>query len=290
MMGSRMWRWGLAGLAGLLLASLPQVASAARTSSATAGPTYYLALGDSLATGYQPSDAGPLSSCGFQNGYACDLYAALLHTHPNLQAVNLSCPGETTTSMLTGVGSPCFSSGPPQLARALRFLARHRGHVALITIDIGANNVDGCVSSSSVSVTCVSQGMQAVATQLPVILSALRGTAGAAVPIVGMNYYDPFLAAYFLPGGTTLASESLAVTLAFNSLLGGIYASAGDPVADVQSAFGTLDGLAASADLICLLTWMCSSPNLPNIHPNEAGYSVIATAFEQVPVVAALLT
>ena len=284
-----MWRLGLAGLAGLLLASLPQVASAAPTSLATAGPTYYLALGDSLAKGYQPLDRGKLASCGFQYGYACDLYTALLNTHPALQAVNLSCPGETTTSMLTGVGSPCFSSGPPQLARALQFLARHRGHVALITIDIGANNVDGCVSSGSVSPTCLSQGMQAVAMQLPVILSALRGTAGAAVPIVGMNYYDPFLAAYFVSGGTALARESLAVTVAFNSLLGGIYASAGDPVADVQTAFGTLDGLPTSADFICLWTWMCSPPTPANIHANEAGYLVIATAFEQVPVVTTLL-
>ena len=288
MMGSRMWRWGLAGLAGLLLAGLPQVASAAPPPLATAGPTYYLALGDSLATGYQPVDAGALTTCGFQYGYACDLSTALQNTDLNLQAVNLSCPGETTTSMLTGVGSPCFSSGPPQLARALQFLARHRGHVALITIDIGANNVDGCVSSGSVSVTCLSQGMQAVATQLPVILSALRGAAGAAVPIVGMNYYDPFLAAYFLPGGTGLATESLAVTVDFNRLLHGIYALAGDPVADVQTAFGTLDGLPTSAEVICQWTWMCSSP--PNIHANKAGYLAIASAFERVPVVTTLLS
>ena len=38
---------------------------------------------------------------------------------------------------------------------------------------------------------------------------------------MGMNYYDPFLAAYLL-GETTLASESLTVTGTFNQLLEGL--------------------------------------------------------------------
>ena len=278
------------------MAALPQVASAAGRPGTTSAPQYYLALGDSLATGYQPTSAGARTSCGFQYGYACDLYTALTASDPQLQAANLSCPGETTTSMLTGVGSPCFSSGPPQLARALRFLARHRGRVALVTIDIGANNVDGCVlASGSISPTCISQGLRAVARQLPVILAALRGAAGAAVPIVGMNYYDPFLAADLLPGGTTLAAESLTLTGEFNQLLQGVYARAGDPVADVETAFQTLNtalvpgtDLPVDAALICEWTWMCDYVP-PNIHPNSQGYWVIAGAFEMVPAVASLL-
>ena len=292
------WRLGIAALAGLLLAAVPEVASAAGRPGPPAAPTYYLALGDSLAAGYQPQDAGSVQTCGFQYGYACDLYQGLLMDHPDLQAVNLSCPGETTSSMLSGVGSPCYSGGPPQMARAVRFLAQHRGQVALITIDIGANNVDGCVlSSGSISPSCLLQGLAEVERQLPVILTALRGAAGRGVPIVGMNYYDPFLAAYLLPGGTTLAAESLTVTGTFNQLLEGVYQRAGDQVADVQSAFQTLDTTPVTyADMtvpldvavICQLTWMCDySP--PNIHPHATGYQVIAEAFAQVPAVAGLL-
>ena len=294
-MGRWSWRLGIAALVGLLLAAVPEVASAAGRPGPTAAPTYYLALGDSLAAGYQPQDAGTLQSCGFHYGYACDLYQELGSTNTNLQAVNLSCPGETTSSMLSGVGSPCYS-GAPQLARAVRFLAQHRGQVALITIDIGANNVDGCVlSSGSISQSCLLQGLAEVERQLPVILTALRGAAGRGVPIVGMNYYDPFLAAYLLPGGTTLASESLTVTGTFNQLLEGVYQRAGDQVADVQSAFQTLDtatdpttGLPVDVERICQLTWMCGST--PNIHPNETGYEVIAEAFAQVPAVAGLIS
>ena len=290
------WRLGIAALVGLLLAAVPEVASAAGRPGPPAAPSYYLALGDSLATGYQPASIGQLTSCGYQYGYACDLYQGLRRDHPNLEAVNLSCPGETTSSMLSGVGSPCYAGGAPQLARAVRFLAQHRGQVALITIDIGANNVDGCVQSvGSISQSCVLQGLAEVARQLPVILTALRGAAGRGVPIVGMNYYDPFLAAYLLPGGTTLAAESLTVTGTFNQLLEGVHQRAGDQVADVQSAFQTLDtttdpttGLPVDVERICQLTWMCGST--PNIHPNETGYEVIAGAFAQVPAVAGLIS
>ncbi len=113
---------------------------------------------------------------------------------------------------------------------------------------------------------------------------------------MGMNYYDPFLAAYLL-GETTLASESLTVTGAFNQLLEGVYQRAGDQVADVQSAFKTLDTTPVTyADMtvpldvavICELTWMCDST--PNIHPNARGYQAIAEAFVKVPAVAGLIS
>ena len=114
---------------------------------------------------------------------------------------------------------------------------------------------------------------------------------------MGMNYYDPFLAAYLL-GETTLASESRTVTGTFNQLLEGVYQRAGDQVADVQSAFKTLDTTPVTyADMtvpldvavICELTWMCDySP--PNIHPNATGYQAIAEAFVKVPPVAGLIS
>ena len=302
-MGTRTLRWRLAALAGLLLAGLPQLASAAgRQATATTQPTYYLALGDSLATGYQPPAGVTLTACafsagGYAGGYACDLSQALQKANPSLQAVNLSCPGETTTSMLTGAGSPCYSAGPSQLLQAVQFLKAHRGQMALVTLDIGANNVDGCASLSGISLSCVDQGLQAVGTQLPVILAALRQAAGPRVPIVGMNYYDPFLAAYLLgtPTGAVLAMQSVGVTVLFNQLLDGIYALAGDPVADVQDTFQTQNfapdwsfgGLPTNVALICQWTWMC---NLQNIHANDTGYTAIAGTFEQIPVVARLLS
>ena len=86
------------------------------------------------------------------------------------------------------------------------------------------------------------------------------------------------------------------MTGTFNRLLEGVYQRAGDQVADVQSAFQTLDtatdsttGLPVDVELICQLTWMCDySP--PNIHPNATGYQAIAEAFVKVPPVAGLIS
>jgi hypothetical protein len=74
----------------------------------------------------------------------------------------------------------------------------------------------------------------------------------------------------------------------FNGLLTGIYTAAGDPVADVQSAFQVNDTTLVDRtplDVLreCQWTWICAPPpHGPDIHANSDGYSVIAQAFENV--------
>jgi hypothetical protein len=108
--------------------------------------------------------------------------------------VKLGCGGESTVSMLYGsqARNVAASCGPPsfyadrypdggtQLAEAVAFLRDQRSSVAFVTIDIGANDVLG------------PSGLGPALSNLPVILAALRAAAGDRVPIVGMNYYDPF--------------------------------------------------------------------------------------------------
>ena len=77
----------------------------------------------------------------------------------------------------------------------------------------------------------------------------------------------------------------------FNNFLGSLYAGAGVPVADVESAFAVTD-FTTMVDLqgagpvplsvfnACTLTWLCTPPPLgPDVHPNNDGYGVIARAF-----------
>ena len=71
-----------------LLAAVPMLAQGAP-------PQYYIALGDSLAAGFQPGG-------DTNQGYAYDIYNTLHVTHPSLQLINLGCDGETTTSMIMG--------------------------------------------------------------------------------------------------------------------------------------------------------------------------------------------
>ena len=81
--------------------------------------------------------------------------------------------------MLTGTGSPCTYPQGSQLAAALAFISAHHSEVKLITIDIGANNIDGCVTGSTISESCVGTGFAAAEHDLPLILGALRRRRGS---------------------------------------------------------------------------------------------------------------
>ena len=170
----------------------------------------YLALGDSLSRGIQPLPNGTLVAT--TQGYVDDLYGALRLTHPFLQLAKLGCSGETTTTMLNG-GVCAYPMGN-QVDQAVAFIQTHR--VALITITIGGDNILQCISTSGgVKQTCVQDGLIAVGTDLPQILTKLRVAAGPTVPIVAANYYDPILAAWVLlpqPQGPMLALDSLQIT------------------------------------------------------------------------------
>jgi lysophospholipase L1-like esterase len=269
-----------------LIAGSSDLALAASKQSAV----YYLALGDSLSVGAQPDLTGQNQPTS--QGYADDLYAILLKRTPNLQLVKLGCIDETTGTMINGAGKCSYRSGS-QLNEAVAFLNAHAGSVALVTIDIGANDLLPCVARGVIdpqAVMCINTAFSSIMTNLPYILSVLR-TTGATVPIAAMNYYDPFLAAWLQgSAGQQLALQSAQLLGQFNDLLGYIYAGFGVPVGDVAKAFHTgnfdavvfvpgLGKVPLNVALVCFWTWMCTPPPQgPNIHPNAVGYEVIAGA------------
>src|SRR6266568_4057226 len=78
------------------------LAIGAGSSPALAGDSsthYYLAMGDSLAVGFQPNDPSPNHQ---DTGYVALLHTALAATDPKLELENVSCGGETTVSMIDG--------------------------------------------------------------------------------------------------------------------------------------------------------------------------------------------
>jgi lysophospholipase L1-like esterase len=236
--------------------------------------TYYVALGDSLAAGYQPLPGG---GSEIHQGYAEDLAPQL-----GMTLVNLGCPGETTATMINGGKCDTYTTGS-QLGDAEAFLAANAGKVGLVTIDIGVNDVLSCLTSGTISLSCVVQQEAQIEANLQTILTAVRNAGGANLRIVAMNYYDPFLAEWLT--GTSGQVEALAtVTLLqeFNAAESGVYLLNGASVADVDGAFQTLDVVPelynsqlvpTDVVVICQNTWMCS---LDNIHPNDAGYQIIA--------------
>ena len=235
---------------------------------------YYVSLGDSLATGFQPGDN---EFTGGDNGYTDQLYAILKGTDPKLKHVKLGCGGETSTTFINGGRCDFYTHGT-QLDEAVNFIHAHANHISLITIDIGGNDVFLCILNGDQS--CLDAALASMSTNLTTILSALREAAGPDVPVVGMNYHDPLLAFWFFDPAAAQLSEQMVVQV--NGVFGSVYGAAGDLVADVETAFSTTDwtlvnGIPLNVGRICEWTWMCTGS--PDLHPNTAGYGVIAQAF-----------
>jgi len=275
-----------ASLAALLLPIITVIATGAPSASANVGqasktkPMYYLAMGDSMAAGVGASQPS--------NDYVNLIYEHELSQYPTLQVDNIACSGATTGSVITGPG--CSYTTGTQLGDAEAFLRSHKNEVPMVTIDIGANDVDGCIDGNSISTSCISQGLVDIEQNLPVILSGLR-SAYPGIAIYGMNYYDPFLGVWLTgASGEQLATQSEQDAVGLNTLLQQIYTSGGAATADPATAFQTTDfdetgsyeGNTEPQNVanICNWTLFCSGGG--NIHPNDIGHAVVATAFEQV--------
>jgi lysophospholipase L1-like esterase len=252
--------------------------------------SYYLSLGDSLAQGVQADPFGHVGDT--DHGYADQLYGMIRQRYRDLGLVKLGCPGETTRSMISGRHCP-YPAGS-QLDQAVAFLREHRGHVSLITLDIGANDRRSCFTDPvhAPVLPCATGPATPTAANLALILARLRAAAGPRTLIIGMTYYAPELPEWrYGPGGRVRARASEQLSLAFDAGLARVYRSAGDRVANVAGAFATADfaGQAPVRGLgmvppnvaaICRWTWVCARPPRgPNKHPDEAGYTVIARAF-----------
>lgn len=252
--------------------------------------SYYVSVGDSLSQGVQPDSAGTSAPTG--QGYADQIYATLRRGDRGLRLVKLGCPGETTGTMIGG--GFCAYPGGSQLAAAASFLRAHPGRVRLITIDIGANDPDACVTHPTLTTiaSCLGKSFPDTIVNLTKIMKTLRAAAALRARIIGMSYYVPTLAQW-RDGllGQALARISEAAVAGYNRLLADVYQKYGARVADVFGAFRsadfsgrvTLPGIGAvpvNVAAICRWTWECApAPRGPNIHANPAGYRVIAQAF-----------
>lgn len=242
----------------------------------------YLALGDSVAFGYNPLlvHAGLAGNPSVFVGYP-DIAARTL----GLQLTNASCPGETTGGFISttngqdyrclgyrfGLGLPLHVSYPgAQLAFALSFLATHP-NTQLVTMDIGANDVfklqtDVCNGDP----TCIGNGLptvlQAIDLNLRFIYGELRNVAHYTGMIVTLSYY-----------GLTYDPAAQAGTKALNAPIidatqasGGIVASGFDAFKGPALAAG---GSSCAAGLLIVLT-----PGNCDVHPTPLGRDLLAAA------------
>jgi lysophospholipase L1-like esterase len=244
-------------------------------------PVYYLSLGTSLAAGVQ---ADPLTgeSVVTDVSYPSKLAELLGQDIRKLRHENIGCPGETSQSII--YGGKCEYPHGSQLDQAVHFLKAHGKFTGLITIDLGANDVLQCVDGIEINIGCLDEVLNQLAIDLAYVLETLH-EAAPNVPIVGMNYYNPFLVYWFQD--PSIAQPTVGLQFWINTVIGGVYAANGFPVANVADAFMSYDLVTDvntnlvpdSVELLCAWTWMCS---FLNIHANETGYEVIADAFYSV--------
>ncbi len=265
----------------LLAAALFSPAAANSTKQHKNMPVYYLSLGTSLAAGVQADESG--ASVVTDVSYPGLLAEIIAEDAPKLRQLNLGCPGEDSDTFIGG--GICDYRQGTQLDQAVHFLHAHGKFTGLITIDLGANDVLGCLQGTQIDLPCFFEAIDRLAANLTFVLSALREAAGPDVPIIGMNYYNPLLAYWF--DNPDLAEQTAVLQARINQVLENVYARFNIPVADVAGAFGAGDletdenfnGIPDSVETLCAWTWMC---NRHNIHPNEYGYQVIADEFAYV--------
>ena len=254
------------------------IAALASPARAAEAPTRYLALGDSLAWG----DGASVPTETAYVPLLADYFAGVPHGGAK-QSANLAVRGETTQSFIHG----------GQLGAAMASIVDPATDVRMITLAVGGNDLldllndstDPCVADPA-SPTCqflVGSALAGVAERYPVILTGLA-TALAGDPGGGrlyvMTLYNPF-------GGTGSPYEAAVdVALLGKDLQIDCAAIQTDPaaaglndiVACISLAFGAtvVDSYAAFGDRALELTHI-GDPGF-NIHPNDAGYALLAKA------------
>ncbi len=267
----------------LVVAVAPAAAGADPVVESRGETSWYLALGDSLAAGYQPI-GDPEDDHRTRASYPDQLWLMARAQFPDLRLLNLACPGSNTELMREDYPRCSYPHGS-QLDEALAFIEAHPDALAFITIDIGFNDFP-CDDSP----LCVFAGIDNIKQRLPSILGELQAAAPD-TPIVGMNIYDPFLTLWFDEATRMTAGQSVVAIEMVNEALAEVYGAAGIPVADVAAAFdiddwdtlvpmGGLGEVPRNLALLCERTWLCDPPpSGPDRHPNTLGFRVMAEAF-----------
>jgi len=233
--------------------------------------TKYLALGDSIAFGFDPLvDLRAKQVSG---------YPELLAADRGLEVTNLACPGEASGGFMspTGADNHCRENREAyplhvdytgtQLRAAVEYLER-TPDTQLVTIDLGANDVFLLDHVCHRDIACVLAEFVATASaysrNLDFIFRELRRVYKG--PIVGLAVYNPYpadaIAQYALERINVLFADQLAAN-------GGV-------LADGMAAFA-----AASNGDPCANGLLIAMPDgTCDVHPTPAGAKVLADAID----------
>lgn len=231
--------------------------------------SYYLALGDSMAYGFQPTKANAPPSA-VHTGYVDIFSARLRKLSPKLRVVNYGCPGETTVTFAHG-GCDWLKHGGKlhdafrgsQLKAALSLLQAHPGKVSPITVTLWGAELPLPLSQHP---KLSRRAVASFAPRFSAILRQLRAAAPTAEIIVTGSWN---------PEADRLSkAEPL-----YRAVDAAVKRGAAASHARVANMFVALNGtgnLRAQQARICRLTFICSKGDP---HPTNVGYRAMADAF-----------
>lgn len=231
--------------------------------------SYYLALGDSMAYGFQPTKANAQPSA-VKTGYVDVFAAGLRKLAPEIQVVNYGCPGESTVTFTRG-GCDWLKHGGKlhdpfrrsQLNAAEAFLRAHPGKVSPITVTLWGSDVPLPLSQNSKRAP---RAIASFASRFTTILKQLRAAAPNAEIIV--------------TGAWNPEADRLAQTKPlYRSVDAAIKRAATMSRARVANMFAVFNGtgnVKTQQARLCRLSFICSKQDP---HPTDAGYRAMAAAF-----------
>ncbi len=273
----RAWMTAVALVGILLIVSAPGTALADSNR-----PQEYLALGDSVAFGYNPL-VDPSNANNFI-GYPTPVAAALKET-----LTNAACSGETSSHFISLSGSdngcglyrtyfPLHTAyNTSQLDFADTFLKSHP-NTLVVSLSIGANDVFSLVnacggSSTPGEIACIQSGLpgalSTLSANLDTIYSHIRNQDGYRHKIVALTYYS---LDYSDPIATFLPAQVNQVVVARTQAWGGVVADGFGTFYAASAAYGG-DTCAAGLRIV-----VSSSPLACDIHPSAAGRALLAQA------------
>lgn len=241
----------------------------------------YLALGDSVAFGFDPlvSSAGRSDPSNFA-GYPEALASSL-----PLTLTNASCPGEASggfISVSSALDNGCrpyrsffplhvsYPTSQSQLDFAIGFLREHQ-QTKLITIDIGANDLFILQAACAGNVSCVQANLPTLLARLrenlSMIYTRVRDEGHFRGRLVALTYYAL---------DYTDAAQ-VAVLGALNGVVSEVtLAQPAGRVADGFGAFAAASGPSRSPCVAGLLIRLSVAPLICDVHPSPAGREVLA--------------
>lgn len=243
----------------------------------------YLALGDSVPFGFNPlippaQRSNPNNFVGYP-----EAFAAAHHLSP----ANLSCPGETSGSMISTAnpdnGCQRFRARNKhlhtdypraQLAAAQAYLPAHPD-TELVSITIGHNDLvlmeNACQMQLSCELAALPQLRQRLANNLRTIFGALRGT-GYDGRIVAVTYYaSDYENAVDVQLIRAIDGTLASVTKEFDGRVANGFRS-------FQKAARSSDGNSCKAGLLIVLS---SSPLTCDFHADKTGRELLAATMDR---------